>query len=251
MKQTLPKILLFIWICLVLTGAFLYAPLAKGLDEMTRVFYFHVPMAWLAVVAYLLGAVYSILYLKKKEFKYDMIAEATNKLGFLFIVLATVTGSIWAKMNWGSFWNWDPRESSIFILMLIYAAYFALRSAVEQPERRASLSAVYDLLAFVSMPFFIFILPRIYEGLHPDVIGEAIKVSQLADSSGMRPMIDSLAAVNPASADTLKNTASMNSPKIMMVFFSSLIGFSALFYWMIKIKIETITLKLKIKDLEE
>lgn len=250
MKYTLFKFILFVWLALVIFGAFLFAPLAKGLGEMTLVFYFHVPMAWLAVVAYLLGAAYSILYLRRKEIKYDMIAEATNKLGFLFTILATVSGSIWAKMSWGSFWNWDPRESSIFILLLIYAAYFALRSAVEQPERRAALSAVYDLLAFVSVPFFIFILPRIYEGLHPDVIGEAVKAVQQADSLALKSVSDSLSTANTVNTAVVQNESAMNNPKILTVFISSLIGFSGLFFWMLKMKIDLIKMKLKIKEME-
>ena len=135
-----------------------------------------------------------------------------------------MTGSIWAKMAWGSFWNWDPRETSIFILLLIYAAYFALRSAIEQEERRATLSAVYSILAFVTVPFFIFIVPRIYEGLHPDVIGEAVKAS---------------------------NKKMVMGPSILLVFLSSLAGFTALFVWMVKMKFDLITIKLRIKEMEK
>ena len=224
MIQNILKIILFIWIALVILGAFLYAPTAKGLGEFTRVLYFHVPMAWITVLAFLLSAVYSILYLKNKNMKFDHQAEAANQLGILFAILATVTGSIWAKMAWGSFWNWDPRETSIFILLLIYAAYFALRSAIEQEDRRAALSAVYSILAFVTVPFFIFIVPRVYEGLHPDVVGEVVKASDKKMVMG---------------------------PKILLVFLSSLGGFTALFVWMVKMKFDFIKLRLKIKDMEK
>jgi heme exporter protein C len=179
-------------------------------------------MAWITVLAFLLSAIYSIFYLKNKSIKYDYHAEAANQLGILFAILATVTGSIWAKMAWGSFWNWDPRETSIFILLLIYAAYFALRSAIEQEDRRAALSAVYSILAFVSVPFFVFIVPRIYEGLHPDVVGEAVKSKE-----------------------------SVMGPKILLVFLSSLAGFTALFVWMVKMKFDLIKLKLKIDEMEK
>lgn len=224
MVQNILKIILLIWIALVIFGAFLYAPTAKGLGEFTRVLYFHVPMAWITVLAFLLSAIYSVLYLRNKNIKFDHQAEAANQLGILFAVLATVTGSFWAKMAWGSFWNWDPRETSIFILLLIYAAYFALRSAIEQEDRRAALSAVYSILAFVTVPFFIFIVPRIYEGLHPDVVGEVVKASDKKMVMG---------------------------PKILFVFLSSLAGFTALFIWMVKMKFDLITLKLKIKDMEK
>lgn len=224
MIQNILKIILFIWITLVIVGAFLYAPTAKGLGEFTRVLYFHVPMAWITVLAFLLSAIYSILFLKNKKMKFDHQAEAANQLGILFAILATVTGSIWAKMAWGSFWNWDPRETSIFILLLIYAAYFALRSAIEQEDRRAALSAVYSILAFVTVPFFIFIVPRIYEGLHPDVVGEVVKASDKKMVMG---------------------------PRILLVFLSSLAGFTAFFVWMVKMKFDLIKHRLRIKELEK
>ena len=213
------KIVLFFWLALVIIGAFLYAPLKEGLGEYTRVLYFHVPVALVTVIAFLIAALFSVIYLKKRQLKYDLFAESANQLGFLFCVLATITGSIWAKASWGSFWNWDPRETSIFILLLIYAAYFALRSAIEQEDRRAALSAVYSLLAFVTVPFFIFIIPRIYFSLHPD------------------PLINTAGKINM-------------DVRQKIVFFSSMAGFTALFFWMFKLKIDLVLLKLKLKKME-
>ncbi len=213
------KFLLYVWMVLVLLGAFFYAPLAKGLGEYTRVMYFHVPMAWITTLTFLIGAIYSILYLRKKDIRYDYYSETANQLGLLFALLATITGSIWAKMSWGAFWNWDPRETSIFILLLIYAAYFALRSAIEQQDRKAALSAVYDILAFVTVPFFIFIVPRIYSSLHPD------------------PLINTQGKVT------------MNG-KMQLVFFNSLLAFTMVYFWMLKNKLEVIKLKMKLKQLE-
>jgi len=218
--QIVWKAILFIWISLVIIGAFLYAPLAEGLGEYTRVLYFHVPTAWVTVIAFFMGALFSVLYLKKKELKWDYYSEAASQLGIVFALLATVTGLIWAKASWGSFWHWDPRETSIFILLLIYAAYFALRSAIEQEDRRAALSAVYSLLAFVTVPFFIFIVPRIYASLHPD------------------PIINTEGKINM-------------DGKMLTVFLSSLAGFTVLFFWMLRIKMELVTLKLRIKKLEK
>ncbi|MGD9489307.1 MAG: cytochrome c biogenesis protein [Calditrichaceae bacterium] len=213
------KLILFAWITLVILGAFLYAPIAKGLGEYTRVLYFHVPTAWITVIAFFVAAFFSILYLKKRDIKYDMFAEGANEMGLLFGVLATVTGSIWAKASWGSFWNWDPRETSIFILLLIYAAYFALRSAIEQPDRKAALSAVYSLLAFVTVPFFIFIVPRIYSSLHPD------------------PLINQEGKIHM-------------DGKMLTVFLSSLSGFTVLFFWILKLKFDLIMVKLKLNKVE-
>jgi heme exporter protein C len=210
---------LFIWLSLVTIASFLWAPLAAGLGEYTRILYFHVPVAWVTVVAFLIGAVFSILYLKKRQIIYDQIAETASQLGLVFCILATVTGSIWAKVSWGSFWNWDPRETSIFILLLIYAAYFALRSAIEQEERKAALASVYSLLAFVTVPFFVFIVPRVYSSLHPD------------------PLINTQAKINM-------------DGKMLTTFFSSLFGFTILFFWLFMRKIDLIKIKLQLRKME-
>lgn len=165
------KFLLYPGLALIIIGAFVWAPLEpKILKEYTRIFYFHVPVAWICVVFFLMAAYYSLQYLRTRDLLYDAYAKISNELGILFAILATVTGSIWAKVTWGSFWNWDPRETSIFILLLIYGAYFSLRSAVEQEDRKARLAAVYSLLAFVTVPFFVFVVPRIYFSLHPDPV---------------------------------------------------------------------------------
>jgi heme exporter protein C len=200
------KFLLGIYMMLVIIGAFLYTPTAEGLGESTRILYFHVPCAWVATLAFLVSAVYSIIYLKKQEVIYDMWASSSAEIGMVFTILATITGSIWAKSIWHSYWNWDPRETSIFILLLIYAAYFALRSAVDDNEQKARLSAVYSIIAFVTVPFLIFIVPRILESLHPD------------------PLINTERKIN------------MNS-KMLTVFLGSLTGFTLLYYWMLKLKL--------------
>jgi heme exporter protein C len=123
-------------------------------------------------------------------------------------------------MSWGSFWNWDPRETSIFILLLVYGAYFALRSAVEHPERRAALGSVYALLAFITVPFFVFIVPRVYASLHPD------------------PLINTQGKVHM-------------DGKMLTVFLSSLFGFTVLFFWLFSLKLQLIELKKKISLQEQ
>jgi len=137
---------------------------------------------------------------------YDIWSASSAQLGLIFSILATITGSIWAKQIWHSYWNWDPRETSIFVLLLIYAAYFALRSAVDVEEQKAKLSAVYAIIAFVTVPFLIFIIPRVYESLHPD------------------PLINPEGKIN------------MDS-RMLRVFLGSLAGFTVLFYWMLRLKV--------------
>jgi heme exporter protein C len=173
-KDYILYFVLFIWMPVIIWGAFFYAPPAKGLGDTARVIFFHVPMAWLSVIAFFMSAYYSFKLLKEiqkenvKIVYYDQAASTAAQIGLLFAFLATVTGSIWAKKIWHSYWNWDPRETSIFILLIIYGAYFALRSAITNPHDRMRLSAVYSLIAVVTVPFFVFIVPRIFASLHPD-----------------------------------------------------------------------------------
>lgn len=167
--NTTGKILTGIWIAGVTVAAFLWLPPAQGFrsPETARIVVFHVPCAILTFVAFLVNAVYSWIYLRTRHPLTDAKANAAAELGMLFAVLATVTGSLFAMEQWGSAWNWDPRETSIVMLMLVYAAYFVLRGAVEEKSKRARLSAAYALLAFPAMVFLIWILPRIVESLHP------------------------------------------------------------------------------------
>ncbi len=159
-------------------------PFIPGLEERAKIIFFHVPMSWLTVIAFLVAMWYGIRYLRKKDLEDDLRSSVSAGLGLLFCILATTTGSVWAKFNWGSFWNWDPRESSIFVLLLVYGAYFALRSAIEGEEKRATLSAVYSIMAFVTVPFFIFIMPRIMPGLHPGS-SDDVNSGPVVSSGGM------------------------------------------------------------------
>jgi heme exporter protein C len=167
---------IFKWILLafmsgVIVAAFLYVHPAEGfIGESSRIVFFHVPTAWVAVLAFLMSCVTSIMYLRRQQPIDDIRAAVASGLGVLFCALATITGAVFAKIMWGAYWNWDPRQTSITILLLIYAAYFALRGAIQDPERRATLAAVYAILAFVTVPFLVFVVPRIYWSLHPDSI---------------------------------------------------------------------------------
>jgi heme exporter protein C len=149
--------------------AFLYAPSAEILGHTSRIIYFHVPCAWISVLAFITSGIYSLIFLYNKK---NNIAEEkafnSARIGMLFTILTVITGSLWAKLSWGSFWNWDPRETSIVILLLIYTAYFSLRSAVTEEDKKARISSVYLILAMFTVPFFIFVIPRLYPSLHPD-----------------------------------------------------------------------------------
>ena len=125
------KLLLFIGMSVMIVYSFITPAPQQQIGDSSRIFYYHIPQAWLCVVAFAVAMIYSIAYLRTKNIKHDDSAVAAAGLGLTFCILATLSGSLFAKVTWGSFWNWDPRETSIFILLLIYGAYFALRGAIE------------------------------------------------------------------------------------------------------------------------
>ena len=152
----------------VIYGTFFVAKGAKGFvdnGEVARIIFFHVPVAALSSLWFLLSGVYAVQYLffpKKATFETDSKSAICMELGFLQCILATITGSIFAYPEWGSFWNWDPRETSIVLMLLLYAAYLVLRGALrEQIEKRARLSAVYAIIALVPGLFLIWVPTRI------------------------------------------------------------------------------------------
>jgi heme exporter protein C len=169
------------WLGLVRVDPWMTFPLIQGLGELGRNMLFHVPMAMVAFIAFIVAMVNSILYLRKKKADYDRRARAASAAGLLFTILATVTGAIWARFSWGSFWSWDPRQTSIFILLLIYFAYFILRSLLEESEdKKARVAAVYNVIAGVSMPFLFFVVPRITQSLHPGGGGDPAPLINLS-----------------------------------------------------------------------
>lgn len=171
------KLLIFILMCGMIVASFVTPAPQQNIGESSRIFYYHIPQAWVCVIAFAMSMGYSIAFLKTKNIRYDDKAVEAARLGIIFCFLATITGSIFAKVTWGSFWNWDPRETSIFLLLLIYGAYFALRGAVEIEEKRAALSSVYSIFAFITVPFLIFVVPRLVPSLHPEdsIVDENMK----------------------------------------------------------------------------
>lgn len=206
------RILIFVWLAGWMVVALLFAPQVPVLHETTRVLYFHIPAAWIAVLALGWGMLHSVLYLVKRDLKNDDHAAAAAELGVLFTVVATVSGSLWAKAMWGSYWNWDPRETSIFFVLILYIAYLALRGSIEGDEKRARLSAIYSAIAFVAVPFLMFVVPRMYEGLHPD------------------PIINNRGKVDM-------------DPLIRLCFFMMLIGFTALYFWLQTLRVRVTRLE--------
>ncbi|MGH9365385.1 MAG: cytochrome c biogenesis protein, partial [Thermoanaerobaculia bacterium] len=195
--------------------AFLWPKPAQGFSgESSRIVFFHVPCAWTASLAFLVAAAYSAAYLVRRKPGHDDVACAAVRLGLLFAVLALLTGSLFARIMWGSYWNWDPRESSFLLLIFLYAAYLFLRAALNDPERRSRLSAAYALFAAVLMPFLVFVAPRVTASLHPQTI------------------------INPQ-GEILLDTPTR------VVFVAGLAGFSGLFLWMLSLEARAVRLERK------
>jgi heme exporter protein C len=164
--------------------AFLWAPPAQILGDSSRIMYFHVPIAWVSILAFVVAGIVSILFLadRKGSFvRFDGIAYNSAVVGLVFTVLTVITGSIWARISWGVFWNWDPRETSIVIILLIYIAYFSVQGAMAHNDNRGRIGSAYLILAMITLPFFAFLVPRIYPSLHPDPIINADRTIFLDD----------------------------------------------------------------------
>ena len=202
----LVKLLLLPYMAAVVAAAFLWPEPAEGfLGESSRIVFFHVPCAWTSTLAFLVAAAYSLAYLRSRNPWHDEVAAAAVRLGLLFGVLTLVTGSLFANIMWGSWWNWDPRESSYLLLVFLYGAYLFLRAAIDDPERRARIAAAYALFAAVLMPFLVFVAPRVTASLHPQTV------------------------INP------QGKILMDGPT-RAVFFGALFGFSGLFLWLLSLE---------------
>lgn len=166
-------------LAIILTMAGLYASLVwigvpddPLFDESYRVFYFHVPAAWVSYLSFGISLTSSGLYLKTRTYKYDLLAEVTAILGVLYASLTLILGSIWANVAWGIYWNWDPRETTTLVLWIAYVGYLALRSSMENVEKKAVLPSIYNILAFSTIPLS-YLSVRYWQTLHPVIIGSS------------------------------------------------------------------------------
>jgi heme exporter protein C len=199
--------------------AFLFAPPALNFpnESMARMMIFHVPNSIVGVVTSTLSAIYAILYLIKRRRLDDIRSYVLACQSTLFWVLTTITGAEFAKVQWGAYWSWDPKQSAIVILLLAYMAYFVLRSSITDTHRRAVISSGYMILAAVLTPLLTYVLPNnAPESLHPQGV--------VFTSNGM-------------------------DARYHFIFWSSVIGFSGLSIWLytIQMRLEKISQALETK----
>ena len=149
---------------------FFYAPMEAVMGNVQRVFYFHVSTAWVGMLSFLVAAIAGIAYLVSKKTNWDIVEVSAVEIGLVFSIIAVASGSIWARPIWNTWWTWDPRLTTVTIMILIYAAYLLLRAGIDDPGRRARFGAVYAILGFLSVPLTFF-SARLYRTIHPVVIG--------------------------------------------------------------------------------
>jgi heme exporter protein C len=160
-----------VFLLIAATGmVFFYAPTEAVMGQVQRVFYFHVAAGWVGMLAFLVAAIAGVVYLVKGNRKWDIVGLSAIEIGIVFAFINIVTGSIWARPIWNTWWTWDPRLTTATVMELIYLAYLMLRQGIEDPDRRARFGAVYAIVGFLSVPLTFF-SARLFRTIHPVVIG--------------------------------------------------------------------------------
>ncbi len=147
-------------------ASFYVAPEERTMGVLQRIFYFHVSSAWAGMDAFLLCFIANLLYVWKRDAKYDWLGVSAAEIGLVLTTVVLITGPIWAKPAWGIYWTWDARLTSTFVLWLLYVSYLLLRTLIEEPERRALLSALFGIFAFIDVPLVFFSI-RWWRTQHP------------------------------------------------------------------------------------
>jgi heme exporter protein C len=199
----------------LIAGLLLPVPDLAILEQSIRNLYYHVPM-WFGMIFLLLASmVYAIKNLSTGKMEYDVKASQYANAAILFGSIGIVTGMIWAKNTWGAYWTNDPKLNGAAIGMLMYLAYTVLRSSIEDEEKKARISAVYNIFCFPVFIVLIFILPRISDSLHPGNGGNPGFSSYDLDS------------------------------RMRIVFYPAVIGWTLIGFWLADLQIRTKLLELK------
>ncbi len=203
----------------VVIGGFLFqVPRLPILNETIRVLHFHVPMWFGMLFLFIASVVHAVKYLSSGKIENDIMSNQLATVGTLFGILGMLTGMFWATFTWGEPWSSDPKQNASAIGLLIYFAYFILRGSIQDEQQKAKISAVYNIFAFAALVPLLFILPRLTDSLHPGNGG------------------------NPGF-----NTYDLDS-NLRKVFYTAVIGWTLLGFWIATIKIRYKLLLEKIDD---
>lgn len=209
MKKNILLGLGFVLMVASLYLVFIYVPTEKEMGIVQKIFYLMVPMGWLSLLAFLIVFICSILYLVKRESKWDILAYSSAEVGIVFTTLALITGSIWAKPIWGVWWTWEPRLTATLVLWFIYVAYLVVRSFAAEESRGATFAAVVGIVGFIDIPIVI-LATTLWRGMHP---GPIIFQGGLAPSM-LLTLLVSLAAFTTLYCILLIQRASMKNAEI-------------------------------------
>lgn len=149
---------------------FVAAPTEKTMGMTQRIFYFHVGSGWVGAAALLAAVIAGIQVLRTGQRRWDRLAFASVQIGLFFISMIIITGSIWARSAWNTWWTWSPRLTSSAVMWLVYVAYFMLRNAVEDPDKKARFGAVYSIAGFITVIATFFSI-RMLRDIHPTLFG--------------------------------------------------------------------------------
>jgi len=202
MKLKLWKYAIAVWMTAVITVGFLIPiPDIPILKQSARNLFLHVPMWFTMAVCFGAGLVYSIRYLNNPDPITDHKAETATQVGLMFGICGLLTGAVWARFTWGTWWTFaEPRMNLSALGMMIYVAYFVLRTAFDNPEKRAKIAAVFNVFAATTIPFLLYIIPRQLPSLHPGAEG------------------------NPAFSE-------ITAPELRYIFYPAVVGFIGLAIW--------------------
>lgn len=223
-QRALTRLGVLAWVALAV-ALFLIFFVAREADDtmggqLQRIFYFHVPAAWAGYLAFAVVFLGSIAYLRTGARRWDLVAHSAAEVGVVFTTLVLITGPIWARPVWGTWWQWDARLTSALVMWLTYVGYLLLRSLSGDPSRTGRLAAVVGVLGFINVPIVHFSV-QWWRTLHPQ-------------------------GPSPAALD---EGSGLGSPELM-AFFASLLAFTLLFAWLMATRIGLGRLNDRVEQLE-
>jgi heme exporter protein C len=175
---TLLVIITFLAITITLSLAIFYMPVEVHMGLVQKVFYIHLASTWIGMLGFSLATAASIGYLSTRDIRWDHAAISGIEIGMVFVGLGIITGSIWARPIWNTWWTWDPRLTTTLIMEGIYVVYFLLRGNLIQPTQQARIAAIYGIAGFASVPIT-FLSIRLFRSIHPVLIGNSASSSDL------------------------------------------------------------------------
>jgi heme exporter protein C len=185
-----------------------FGPKGEELGIVQKIFYVHVPSAWAGFLGIIISAIFGIIYLYRRENRYDKLSHSFMEVSVVFITVGLFTGSLWAKPAWGTFWTWDPRLVSMAILWMLALGYLFFRSLVEEEELKARFSAILSIITAINIPI-VFLSIRLFKTLHPAVL----KGLSTSETYGMDPEISLGLLLNLLSVSILMFSLSLKRYK--------------------------------------